>query len=702
MVRKVEVGLYLDDVFSKALGKPTKAFASFSNGLGKGLDSISSKLFSVKGLLAGLGAGLVVRRITSLVTDTADFADQIGKLSTRLGVSTELLSEWAYVGERSNVAFSNVATGIQRLTRRFDDFQRLGTGQAATAFDILGITELAKGAKNVEELLPILADAFEGLEDDGKAVAAAFQLFDTEGVAFLQFLKDGSRGINDLRREARELGKSISAKDAQNAAEFNDAITKIKGAFSGFVNREVLPRLPKLTEALEGAFEFIVANKDDIAKGFETIGSVITRTFSKIIEISERTFQSLRPIFTLPLRVQLAEVEGKVGLASIEEAVQAAAVQSAFRRGDIQTADIHQAKREAAAAEISRLIDEQNRLREIINFDPAKAREEALRIEAEEEKRKFDEFLRGREERRKDFEKRLQANPFDVPTTRHPGGGTDNLSESDARLADRLGAFAAAVEENEPTIATLPEPIEAAADAAERLPVAISDANDAAQESLKTFSGYQFALDQIEETASNAAVAARLTFATIEGSAATATDEILNWADGTKSASEAIKDAGRDIVKTLARIALQAAITRAALAAVSGLSGLFASEPAPASAPIGPLRSDGTFSGAVQGPLTETGGFAFGGIGYHGTGEQITAHGIEAHIPTRRGAVPIRFEGGGGGGGNTYVFNVQAIDTQDFGRALGRSLGSDPRPVAKAVAREIGRDQKLRSLVRGT
>ena len=60
--------------------------------------------------------------------------------------------------------------------------------------------------RNTEDVLNDYADAIQGAENDQKRLLLAFKAFDTEGVAFVNTLRNGSAGLADLRQQAVDLG----------------------------------------------------------------------------------------------------------------------------------------------------------------------------------------------------------------------------------------------------------------------------------------------------------------------------------------------------------------------------------------------------------------------------------------------------------------------------------------------------------------
>lgn len=246
--------LTLSDQLTGRLKKSEKGIRGF-------VTRSTKALFSLRGAFIGLGAFGVARFITS----TADAADAIGKLSERLGESSEFISRFRFAGDQAGIAANNLDTALQRVNRRFGEIAQFGRGEALPALQALGealgedlIKRVEQGEK-FSDLLPTIARGFSEIEDETKKLAIAFKLFDTEGVGLLQLLKGGEESIREKLAAAKRV---FTDEDTQKAAAFKDEIGKIKDAFGSAKDQIVLEFLPALTDSLKVLLEMKKAADD--------------------------------------------------------------------------------------------------------------------------------------------------------------------------------------------------------------------------------------------------------------------------------------------------------------------------------------------------------------------------------------------------------------------------------------------------------
>jgi hypothetical protein len=196
-------------------------------------DSMSSswkKLIGVIGA-AGIGAAFI-----SLTRTTLNYADQLGKLNTRLGINVQQMDKLRQIADLSDVSFNTLATAMQRMTRRIAEAAQ-GTGVAVSALEQLGVSVSDLQGLTPDEQFLKLAEALSQVDDKGQQVALAFKLFDTEGVKVLQMLPGLANGLQDVT-------SNMSLEKARAAEEFNDQLTLLREVGTQLAMR-ILPGLNK-------------------------------------------------------------------------------------------------------------------------------------------------------------------------------------------------------------------------------------------------------------------------------------------------------------------------------------------------------------------------------------------------------------------------------------------------------------------------
>lgn len=240
-------------------------------GIRKNFGDLESRVGTLKTSLIGLaGAG----GFGLLIKSALDSADQIGKLSERLGASTEALSQYRFVAEKSGVTFQTLTTGWQRMTRRIAEAAQ-GTGEARHALSELGLSAKRLNQLRPERQFELLADALGKVDNQADKVRLAMKLFDSEGVSLLQTMKGGALAIRGVREEAHEFGLTLSSDNVRAAEDAKDAITELEGAVQGLTQTLVLDMSPGLSKIIRQLSVGIPQAIEFAQPAFEGIGNDI-------------------------------------------------------------------------------------------------------------------------------------------------------------------------------------------------------------------------------------------------------------------------------------------------------------------------------------------------------------------------------------------------------------------------------------------
>ena len=247
MAEKLQFVIVGEDGFSGAFGKLQTA-----------LPSIKTLALASAGAITGMGAALL-----ATTKSTADAHDSVGKFASRIGITTEALSQYQTVAEFSGVSTETLNMGFQRMTRRISEAAQ-GTGVAVNALDELDISIESIQSLAPDQQFEAIAGALDGVANQSDKARLAMQFFDSEGVALLQTMEGGVEGLTAMKEEAIRFGTVVSTQAAANAAQFNDSLTRMGMAFEGLRNSIGERFMPILTELNNRFANFIADNRGAI------------------------------------------------------------------------------------------------------------------------------------------------------------------------------------------------------------------------------------------------------------------------------------------------------------------------------------------------------------------------------------------------------------------------------------------------------
>lgn len=238
-----------------AVDKSGKAFKSVDGRMNR-LKASSAALVKTMAPLMAVGAAA---GIVAVGKSAIDSADKIQKLSLRMGVSTEALSQYEHVAKLSGTSFDTLTKSIAKMQKNMSDAED-GLSTAKLAFQNLGLSvEDLKGLKP-EEQFELIGDKIAGIEDPARRTQVAMNIFGRAGSDLIPIFSQGAGAVAAMREEAHIAGLTLSQEMADGAAAAADAMTRLESASKGFWRTLTMNVAPGIASTLNVMNDYISAN----------------------------------------------------------------------------------------------------------------------------------------------------------------------------------------------------------------------------------------------------------------------------------------------------------------------------------------------------------------------------------------------------------------------------------------------------------
>jgi len=237
------------EIVITALNQTQQAFRELKGqfgGLANDLESAKGKFSALAGVMAGLGVTLSAGAFAAWIKSTIDAADEMGKMSQKVGVSVEALSELKYAGDLADVSLDQLGTGLKQLSKNMRDAS-LGGKEQIRSFKDLGveIKNTDGTLRSTDDVFRDVAEKFSTMDDGAEKTALSMKVFGRSGADLIPMLNSGASGLKDMATEARALGVVFTGEAARAAEQFNDNLTTLKTSFTGIaigiVNNGIMP-----------------------------------------------------------------------------------------------------------------------------------------------------------------------------------------------------------------------------------------------------------------------------------------------------------------------------------------------------------------------------------------------------------------------------------------------------------------------------
>lgn len=144
------------------------------------------------------------------------------------------------------------------------------------------VKDAAGNLKQLDVILPEIANKFKLLENGTTKAALAQELFGKGGLEMIEFLNLGSEGLDEMAAKARELGIVISEETAAAADQFNDKLADLRATADGLALELAAGLLPSLNLTAERFQELVKGG--DLARNAISLFSGILSAGVSILE----------------------------------------------------------------------------------------------------------------------------------------------------------------------------------------------------------------------------------------------------------------------------------------------------------------------------------------------------------------------------------------------------------------------------------
>lgn len=234
-----------------AVDKTSAAFASAQ----KGLSGIGSAAASVRGALSGIGAAGFIYSLQNMVRQTAEAGAQIQRLSTLSNVGAESFQEYAYAANRFGISQEKLADIFKDTQDKVGDFLQNGGGPLKDFFDNIapqvGVTAEQFRRLSGPDALQLYVSSLQKANLSQSELTFYMEAIASDSAMLLPLLKDNGKAFNDLAKEARDLGVVMDEEAVKSAKAFNDELSKLSAAATGFGYTVGVPIITELNAIIQ-------------------------------------------------------------------------------------------------------------------------------------------------------------------------------------------------------------------------------------------------------------------------------------------------------------------------------------------------------------------------------------------------------------------------------------------------------------------
>ena len=229
-------------------------------------------------------AGAVGFSLQSAVTGFAQAGDGLDKMSSRLGISAVKLQEWNFAATHAGAALEDLEDALKDLSEKIAEVAGGDTGDAAQLFSALGISvkDASGKIRPAADIFEEVADAIQRNEDPALRTKMAMVLMGDSGRKLIPMLSGGAQGLDDMAKQARDLGLVMNEDAVAGAAQMTDHMDDMKASVTA-VGHEIGYRLSPIVISMSDRFrDLAAANKGALGEKFEKVARSFADAVGKI------------------------------------------------------------------------------------------------------------------------------------------------------------------------------------------------------------------------------------------------------------------------------------------------------------------------------------------------------------------------------------------------------------------------------------
>ena len=271
----------LDGELGSAGEKGGKTWSAAFGGAAKGA---VTAVTAVTGATVAMGTAVV-----KSASATAQYGDNIDKMSQKMGMTAEAYQEWDAVMQHSGTSMETMKASMKTLANAAE------SGNAA--FATLGITEEDLATLNQQELFERTIAGLQNMEDGTQRTYVAGQLLGRGATELGALLNTSAEDTQAMRDRVHELGGVMSDEAVKAAAAYQDSLQDMQTAFQGLSRGLTSEFLPGIKTTMDGLAELFTGNNEAglglISQGIDSLLGNLTEQLPRFMEIGLGIVESL-------------------------------------------------------------------------------------------------------------------------------------------------------------------------------------------------------------------------------------------------------------------------------------------------------------------------------------------------------------------------------------------------------------------------
>lgn len=273
--------------YEKNVDSAKTSFSGLGTSIANGAKTIGKvavgAFTAISGAIAGATGALI-----SNAKETAEYADNIDKMSQKMGFTTDAFQEWDFIMQHNGSSIEAVKGAMLKLDKALES--------DTDAWEKLGLSQEQLLAMSPEEQFEATVKALQGVTDETEKAQLAQDVFGKSYQEMMPLLNSTTEDIEAMKEQVHDLGGVMSEDAVKAGAQFQDSLQNLQTAFTGAKNNLMAEFLPSLSTVMDGLSALISGDESGIGKitqGIEDFASKLNEKLPTVIQTAGQILNSL-------------------------------------------------------------------------------------------------------------------------------------------------------------------------------------------------------------------------------------------------------------------------------------------------------------------------------------------------------------------------------------------------------------------------
>lgn len=243
-----------------------------------------------------------VKGIGEAIGQTAEYGDNIDKMSQKMGLSAQAYQEWDAILQHSGTSIESMQASMKTLASAAETNSK--------AFEQLGISQEQIANMSQEELFGATITALQNVGDETERTYLAGQLLGRGATELGALLNTSAEDTEAMRQRVHELGGVMSDEAVKAAAAYQDSLQDMNTAIDGAKRGLIEGFMPAVTQVMDGLTAIFSGDSGGVEAVTEGINAIVEQVTSVAGQIGDFVNEHLDEIIEIGTTIFNAIIDG--------------------------------------------------------------------------------------------------------------------------------------------------------------------------------------------------------------------------------------------------------------------------------------------------------------------------------------------------------------------------------------------------------